>query len=47
MNDRYFDLGNFATNNELDADAEHALLARVLRRGHRSPARPPGPDEGA
>jgi thiamine kinase-like enzyme len=27
MNDRWFDLGNFATNNELDADAEHALVA--------------------
>jgi thiamine kinase-like enzyme len=26
MNDRWFDLGNFATNNELDAEAEHALL---------------------
>jgi thiamine kinase-like enzyme len=27
MNDRWFDLGNFATNNELDAGAEHAFLA--------------------
>ena len=26
MNDRWFDLGNFATNNELDDAAEHALL---------------------
>jgi thiamine kinase-like enzyme len=26
MNDRYFDLGNLATNNELDDDAEVALL---------------------
>jgi thiamine kinase-like enzyme len=26
MNDRYFDLGNLATNNELDDDAEFALL---------------------
>jgi thiamine kinase-like enzyme len=27
MNDRYFDLGNFAVNNELDGDGEAALLA--------------------
>jgi thiamine kinase-like enzyme len=27
MNDRYFDLGNFAVNNELDGDGETALLA--------------------
>ena len=27
MNDRYFDLGNFAVNNELDAAGEAALLA--------------------
>lgn len=27
MNDRYFDLGNFAVNNELDEDGEAALLA--------------------
>ena len=27
MNDRYFDLGNFAVNNELDADGETALLS--------------------
>jgi thiamine kinase-like enzyme len=27
MGDRYFDLGNFAVNNELDEDAEAALLA--------------------
>ena len=26
MNDRWFDLGNFATNNELDGEAEHGLL---------------------
>jgi thiamine kinase-like enzyme len=26
MNDRYFDLGNLATNNEFDAAAEEALL---------------------
>jgi thiamine kinase-like enzyme len=26
MNDRYFDLGNFAVNNELDAEGEAALL---------------------
>ena len=26
MNDRYFDLGNFAVNNELDADGEEALV---------------------
>jgi thiamine kinase-like enzyme len=26
VNDRYFDLGNLATNNELDGDAEVALL---------------------
>ena len=26
MNDRYFDLGNFAVNNELDADGEVALV---------------------
>jgi thiamine kinase-like enzyme len=26
MNDRYFDLGNFAVNNELDADADVALM---------------------
>ena len=26
MNDRYFDLGNFAVNNELDADADVALV---------------------
>ncbi len=26
MNDRWFDLGNFATNNELDGDAEATLL---------------------
>ncbi len=26
MNDRYFDLGNFAVNNELDADGEAALV---------------------
>ena len=26
MNDRYFDLGNFAVNNELDADGEGALV---------------------
>jgi thiamine kinase-like enzyme len=26
MNDRLFDLGNFATNNELDGEAEHGLL---------------------
>jgi thiamine kinase-like enzyme len=27
MNDRYFDLGNFAVNNDLDADGEAALVA--------------------
>jgi thiamine kinase-like enzyme len=27
MNDRYFDLGNFAVNNELDEDGEAALLS--------------------
>ena len=27
MNDRYFDLGNFAVNNELDEDGETALLS--------------------
>ncbi len=27
MGDRYFDLANFAVNNELDEDAEEALLA--------------------
>ena len=27
MNDRYFDLGNFAVNNELDGEGEAALLA--------------------
>jgi thiamine kinase-like enzyme len=27
MGDRYFDLGNFAVNNELDDDQEEALLA--------------------
>ena len=27
MNDRYFDLGNFAVNNDLDRDAEEALVA--------------------
>jgi thiamine kinase-like enzyme len=27
MNDRYFDLGNFAVNNELDAEGEAALLS--------------------
>jgi thiamine kinase-like enzyme len=27
MNDRYFDLGNFAVNNELDGDGEATLLA--------------------
>jgi thiamine kinase-like enzyme len=27
MNDRWFDLGNFATNNELDDAAEHTLVA--------------------
>ena len=26
MNDAYFDLGNFAVNNELDPDAEEALI---------------------
>ena len=26
MGDRYFDLGNFAVNNELDEDQEAALL---------------------
>ena len=40
MNDRYFDLGNFAVNNELDADAEAALARRVLRRGDAAAARP-------
>ena len=27
MNTRWFDLGNFATNNDLDTDGEHALVA--------------------
>lgn len=30
MGDRYFDLGNFAVNNELDAAAEEALLTSYL-----------------
>lgn len=30
MGDRYFDLGNFAVNNELDGDQEEALLAAYL-----------------
>jgi thiamine kinase-like enzyme len=30
MNDRYFDLGNLATNNELDEDAEIALVERYF-----------------
>ena len=32
MGDRYFDLGNFAVNNELDDDAEAAPARRLLRR---------------
>ena len=31
MNDRYFDLGNFAVNNELDRAGDEALLDRLLR----------------
>ena len=30
MNDRYFDLGNLATNNELDDDAQEALLGHYF-----------------
>ena len=37
MNDRYFDLGNFAANNELDADAETALLVAYF--GETTPRR--------
>ena len=37
MNDRYFDLGNFAANNELDADAETALLVAYF--GEATPRR--------
>ena len=32
MGDRYFDLGNFAVNNELDGEQEAELLERLLRR---------------
>jgi len=35
MNDRWFDLGNFATNNELDPAAEHALLVAYFGAIHR------------
>ena len=32
MGDRYFDLANFAVNNELDERREEALLDGLLRR---------------
>ena len=32
MGDRYFDLANFAVNNELDGDGEEAFLAAYLER---------------
>ena len=32
MNDRYFDLGNLAVNNELGAEAEEHLRRGLLRR---------------
>ena len=37
MGDRYFDLANFAVNNELGEAAEEALLARLLRRATPTP----------
>ena len=40
MGDRYFDLGNFSVNNELDEAGQAALLRGLLRRGARlAPAR--------
>ena len=38
MGDRYFDLGNFAVNNELGESQEAALLARLLRERRRAAA---------
>ena len=38
MGDRWFDLGNFAVNNELDDDQEDAAARGLLRRAARRPA---------
>ena len=38
MGDRYFDLGNFAVNNELGEDEADAAAERVLRRAAHGPA---------
>ena len=39
MGDRYFDLANFAVNNDLGEDQQEELLERVLRRAGRPAAR--------
>ena len=45
MGDRYFDLGNFAVNNELDRDLEAELLAAYFGEpAGPGPARRPAPD---
>ena len=44
MGDRWFDLGNFAVNNELDEDQEDAAAGGLLRRGA---GRPPARDAEA
>ena len=36
MNDRYFDLGNLAINNELDTDAEVTLVDATSARSPRA-----------
>ncbi len=46
MNDRYFDLGNFAVNNELDADGEVALVEAYFGVGHAPAPGPPPAHEG-
>ena len=38
MGDRYFDLANFAVNNELDESAEEGLIAGYLASRERRPA---------
>ena len=38
MGDRYFDLANFAVNNELDEPGEIGAARRLLRASRRTPA---------
>ena len=46
MNERFFDLGALAANNELDADAEAALLVAYFGEGHAAPRGPARAHEG-